>query len=78
MYIESVRLGSKSLCSDQIPAELIQAGGETLLSEIHKPTNYIWKKEELPYWWKVYYYPQKGVTKLIAIIIVGSDIKGGT
>jgi hypothetical protein len=34
--------------SDQIPAELMQAGGETLWSEIHKLTNSIWNKEELP------------------------------
>jgi hypothetical protein len=30
----------KSPCSDQIPAELIQAGSEMLLSAIHKPINY--------------------------------------
>jgi hypothetical protein len=29
----------KSPGSDQIPAELIQAGGEILLCEIHKPIN---------------------------------------
>jgi hypothetical protein len=34
--------------SDQIPAGLIQAGGETLLSAIHKLINSIWNKEELP------------------------------
>jgi hypothetical protein len=34
--------------SDQIPAELIQAGGETLLSAIHKLMNSVWNKEELP------------------------------
>jgi hypothetical protein len=28
--------------SDQIPTELIQAGGETLLSGIHKLINSIW------------------------------------
>jgi hypothetical protein len=37
--------------SDQIPAELIQAGGETLQSEIHKHINSIWSKEELPDQW---------------------------
>jgi hypothetical protein len=37
---------------DQIPAELIQAGGETLHSEIHKLTKLIWNKEELPHQWK--------------------------
>jgi hypothetical protein len=36
----------------QIPAELIQAGGETLCSEIHKLINRIWKGEELPEEWK--------------------------
>jgi hypothetical protein len=38
----------KSPGSDQIPAELIQAGGEMLLSAIHKLINSIWKKKELP------------------------------
>jgi hypothetical protein len=38
--------------SDQIPAELIQAGGEILLSSIHKPINSVWNKEELPDEWK--------------------------
>jgi hypothetical protein len=36
----------KLLGSDQIPAELIQAGGETLQFEIHKLINSIWNKEE--------------------------------
>jgi hypothetical protein len=34
--------------SDQILAELYQAGGETLVSVIHKLINSIWNKEELP------------------------------
>jgi hypothetical protein len=38
----------KSPGSDQIPVELIQAGGEILLSEIHKLISSIWNKEELP------------------------------
>jgi hypothetical protein len=38
--------------SDQILAELIQAGGEMLLSVIHKIINSIWNKEELPDHWK--------------------------
>jgi hypothetical protein len=42
----------KSPGSDQIPAELIQAGGEMLLSAIHKFVNSIWNKEELPDQWK--------------------------
>jgi hypothetical protein len=37
--------------SDQIPAELIQAG-ETLLSAIHKLINAIQNEEELPDGWK--------------------------
>jgi hypothetical protein len=32
----------KSPGSDQIPAELIQAGGEILLSAIHKLINSVW------------------------------------
>jgi hypothetical protein len=33
---------------DQIPAELVQAGGETLLSEIHKLSKFMRNKEDLP------------------------------
>jgi hypothetical protein len=40
--------GDKSPDIDQILVELIQAGGNTLHSEIHKPINSIWNKEELP------------------------------
>jgi hypothetical protein len=35
--------------ADQIPGELIQAGGKTLHSEIHKLIKLIWNKEELPH-----------------------------
>jgi sorting nexin-29 len=42
----------KSPGVDQISAELIQAGGETLSSEIHKLIKLIWNKEELPHKWK--------------------------
>jgi hypothetical protein len=42
----------KSPGSDQIPALLIQAGGEILLSEIHKLINSVWNKEKLPDQWK--------------------------
>jgi hypothetical protein len=38
--------------SDQIPAELIQAGGETLWPLIHKLINSIWNMVELPDQWK--------------------------
>jgi hypothetical protein len=40
----------KSPGSDQIPAELIQAGGEILLPVIHK-LNSVWNKEGLPAQW---------------------------
>jgi hypothetical protein len=39
----------KSPGSDQIPADLIQAGGEILLSAIHKLLKSVWNKEGLPY-----------------------------
>jgi hypothetical protein len=44
----------KSPGSDQIPAELIKAGGggEILRSEIHKIIRSIWNKEELPQQWE--------------------------
>jgi hypothetical protein len=42
----------KSPGSDQILAELIRAGGETLVSVIHKFVNSIWNKEKLPDQWK--------------------------
>jgi hypothetical protein len=42
----------KSPGSEEIPAELIQAEREILLSTIHKLINYVWNKEELPDEWK--------------------------
>jgi hypothetical protein len=42
----------KSPGSDQIPAELYQAGGEILVFVIHKLITSIWNKEELPDQWK--------------------------
>jgi hypothetical protein len=38
----------KSPGVDQISAELSQAGGETLRSEIHQFIKLIWNKEQLP------------------------------
>ena len=38
----------KSPGTDQIPAELIKAGGRTICSEIHTLINSIWNKQELP------------------------------
>jgi hypothetical protein len=37
---------------DQIPAELIKAGGRTIRCAIHKLIIAIWNKEELPEEWK--------------------------
>jgi len=42
----------KSSSTDNMPAELIKAGGETLYSEIHRLICSIWNKEELPQQWK--------------------------
>jgi hypothetical protein len=42
----------KSPDNDQIPAELIKAGSETLYSEIHRLICSICNKEELPQQWK--------------------------
>jgi hypothetical protein len=38
--------------TDQIPAELIKAGGEALCSGIHKLICSMWNKKELPQQWK--------------------------
>jgi hypothetical protein len=40
------------LGSDQILADLIQVGGETLLSATHKLINFIWNGDDLPDQWK--------------------------
>jgi hypothetical protein len=63
----------KSACSDQIPAELIQAVGEILLSAIHNLSNSVWNKEELPDQRKesIILPVQEKVIKLAVIIIVG-------
>jgi hypothetical protein len=42
----------KSLGIDQIPTELIKAGGRIIWSQIHKLIISIWNKEELPEEWK--------------------------
>jgi sorting nexin-29 len=42
----------KSPGFDQIPAEMIQAGGEKLLSGIHNLIRLIWNEEELSHQWK--------------------------
>jgi hypothetical protein len=51
-----VTIGKLKRCKspgvDQIPAEVIKAGGEILRSEIRKLIELIWSKEEMPYQWK--------------------------
>jgi hypothetical protein len=42
------KLKSYKSPGDQITAEMTQAGGETLCSEIHKLSTSIWNREELP------------------------------
>jgi hypothetical protein len=42
----------KSPGINQIPAELIKAGGSTFCSETHKLNYSLWNKEELPEQWK--------------------------
>jgi hypothetical protein len=44
--------GYKSPGTDQILAEYIKAGGETLCSEVHKLICSICSKEQLPQQWK--------------------------
>jgi hypothetical protein len=66
----------KSPGSDEIPIDLIQAGGEILLSTIHKLINSVWNKEDSPDQWKesiIVPVHKKGdkMTKLTVIIIVG-------
>ena len=51
MFIEKLTR-YKSPGTDQILAELLQAGGRTICSEIHKFINSIWNKEVLPEEWK--------------------------
>jgi hypothetical protein len=44
----------KSPGTDQIPVELIEAGGETIPSVTHKHSNSLLNKEELSDHWKEY------------------------
>jgi hypothetical protein len=57
--------------TDQIPAELIKAGGETLCPEIHRLICCIWNKEELPQQWKEFIVVpihKKGISLIVIII----------
>jgi len=51
MAIEKLK-SHKSPGIEQIPAELIKAGGRTIQSKIHKHNNSIWNAEKLPEEWK--------------------------
>ena len=51
MVIEKLKR-HKSPGIDQVPAEMIEAGGRKFLSEIHKLINSIWNKKELTEEWK--------------------------
>jgi len=51
MAIENIRK-HKSPGIDQIPVELIKAGGRTICFDTNKLTNSIWNEEELPEEWK--------------------------
>jgi hypothetical protein len=61
----------KSLGTDQILAELMRAGSETLHSEICKLICFIWNKEKLPQQWKesIIIPIHKRVMRLTIIII---------
>jgi hypothetical protein len=63
----------KSPGSDQIPAKLIQAGGDILCSKIHELINSVWNTEQLPEQWKesIIVPVHKKVIKLTAVIIIG-------
>jgi hypothetical protein len=53
VYIAIAKLKKyKSLGSYQIPAEVIQGGGEALLCKVQELVNSIWNKEELSDQWK--------------------------
>jgi hypothetical protein len=50
MAIEKL-IRHKSPGNDQIPAEFIQSGSRIFRAQIHKITNSIWNKDELPEEW---------------------------
>jgi len=61
----------KSPGIDQIPAELIKAGGRTICLGIHKLITSIWKMEKLPEEWKksiIVPIHKKGIKQIVIII----------
>ncbi|PNF22344.1 hypothetical protein B7P43_G18298 [Cryptotermes secundus] len=61
----------KSPGSDQIPAELIQAGGEILRSKIHNLITSIWHKEKLPDQWSLLLYQVTIRGIKLTVVIIG-------
>jgi hypothetical protein len=68
----------KSPGTDQIPAEMIKAGGSKICSEIHKLINSIWNKEELPEQWEesitvhIYYHPTYNMSIPLKFVLISS------
>jgi hypothetical protein len=59
--------------TEQIPAEMVHAEGETLCSEIHKPINSIWNKDELPQQWNnsvVYLFTRRVIKLTLNLVII--------
>ena len=65
--------------TDQIPAELIKAGGKAIRSEFQKLITSIWNKEELPDEWKqsiiVHSCQQKSIGLKFSKSQTGSDVR---
>jgi len=56
---------------DQIPADLIKAGGRTICLEIYKHIISLWNKEELPEEWKsrsLYLCIRRAIKQVLVII----------
>jgi hypothetical protein len=52
LEVEIANLKKYEFPGHKILVELIQAGGEAVLSAVHKPMNSVWKNEKLPEQWK--------------------------
>ena len=65
------RVSYKSPGIDEIPAELIKAGGGIICGEIHKLITSVWKKDKLPEEWKesiIVPIHKKGIKQIVIII----------
>ena len=72
MAIEKLKR-HKSPSIDQIPAELIKAGGRTMLFEIHKLIKSVWNKEELLEKWKsqlLYLFIRRVIEQIEQIVVI--------